>query len=58
MPRDDINNAVKEAMKGQGRAQTLALAHGQFDAEECGYRSADKASLRSATTIFLACCRK
>jgi uncharacterized protein YqeY len=40
MLRDDINNAVKDAMEGEGRAQALHAAHGQFDHQERRHRRA------------------
>ena len=58
MLREDINNAVKEAMKAKRRAQALDAAHGQRDHQERRHRGARAGKGPCRDDDLLASCRR
>ena len=55
MLRDDINNALKDAMKAKDERKVSTLRHDQFVAEKCRYRGAGQreAGARRCETLPL-----
>lgn len=58
MLRDDINNAVKDAMRAKDERKLSTLRMVNSTLKNADIEARGRASRRCPTTIFLACCKR